>query len=41
MTKWHSAKEAPDIYEWIVAEWYDSDEKEYKYETDFGTPSAN
>ena len=30
MTKWHSAKEAPDIYEWIVVEWYDGDEKEYK-----------
>ena len=41
MTKWYSTKEAPDLYEWIVAEWYDSDEKEYKYETDFGTPSAN
>ena len=41
MNKWHSAKEAPDIYEWIVVEWYDGDEKEYKYETDFGTPSAN
>lgn len=41
MTKWYSAKEAPDLYEWIVAEWYDGDEKEYKYETDFGTPSAN
>lgn len=37
MTKWYSAKEAPDLYEWIVAEWYDGDEKEYKYETDFGT----
>ena len=41
MTKWHSAKEDPDLYEWIVVEWYDGDEKEYKYETDFGTPSAN
>ena len=41
MTKWHYAKEAPNLYEWIVAEWYDSDEKEYKYETDFGTPSVN
>lgn len=41
MTKWHSAKESPDLYEWIVAEWYDGDEKEYKYETDFCTPSAN
>ena len=30
MTKWYSAKEAQDLYEWIVAEWYDSDEKEYK-----------
>lgn len=28
MTKWYSAKEAPDLYEWIVAEWYDGDEKE-------------
>ena len=27
MTKWHSAKESPDLYEWIVAEWYDGDEK--------------
>lgn len=35
------SKKAPDLYEWIVAEWYDGDEKEYKYETDFGTPSAN
>lgn len=26
MTKWHSAKESPDLYEWIVAEWYDGDE---------------
>lgn len=34
-------KRSPDLYEWIVAEWYDGDEKEYKYETDFGTPSAN
>ena len=41
MIKWHSAKESPDLYEWIVTEWYDGDEKEYKYETDFGTPSAN
>ena len=38
---WHPAKEAPDLYEWIIAEWYDSDEKEYKYETDFDTPSVN
>ena len=29
MTKWHSAKESQDPYEWIVAEWYDVDEKEY------------
>ena len=35
MTKWYSAKEAPDLYEWIVAEWYDGNEKEYKYETDY------
>ena len=35
MTKWYSAKEAPYLYEWIVAEWYDGDEKEYKYETDY------
>ena len=41
MTKWYSTKEAPDLYEWIVTEWYDGNEKEYKYETDFGTPSAN
>ena len=40
MTKWHSAKESPDLYEWIVVEWYDGDEKEYKYETDYATPSA-
>ena len=41
MAKWYSVKEAPDLYEWIVTEWYDGDEKEYKYETDFGTPSEN
>lgn len=41
MAKWYSVKEAPDLYEWIVTEWYDGNEKEYKYETDFGTPSEN
>lgn len=41
MNKWNSAKEAPYLYEWIVAEGYDEDEKEYKYLTNFGTPSEN
>lgn len=41
MTNWHSAKEAPYLYEWIVVEGYDEDAKEYKYLTNFDTPSAN
>ena len=28
-------------YGWVYLLKEDSDEKEYKYETDFGTPSAN
>ena len=26
MTKWYFAKEVPDLYEWIVTEWYDGNE---------------
>ena len=29
MTKWHSAKESPDLYEWIVAEWYDGYNRQF------------
>ena len=38
---WYPAKEVPNYEEWILTEWYDVDEKEYKYEIDFGTPSVN
>ena len=26
MTKWYSAKEAPNYEEWILTEWYDGDD---------------
>lgn len=35
MTKWHSAKEVPNPDEWIVTKWYDGEDGEFKYETDF------
>ena len=27
MAKWYSVKEAPDLYEWIVTEWYEGMKK--------------
>lgn len=35
MTKWYSAKEAPNYKEWIVIERYDEDDGDLKYETDY------
>ena len=35
MTKWHSAKEAPNYEEWILIEWYDEDDGGLKYEADY------
>lgn len=35
MTKWHSAKEVPNYQEWIVTEWYDGEDGEFKYDTDY------
>lgn len=32
MTKWYSAKEAPNYEEWILTEWYDGG---LKYEADY------
>lgn len=30
MTKWYSAKEAPNYEEWILTEWYDGNESLYE-----------
>lgn len=35
MTKWYSAKEAPNYEEWILTEWYDGDDGGLKYEADY------
>ena len=35
MTKWYSAKEAPNYEEWILIEWYDEDDGGLKYEADY------
>lgn len=35
MTKWYSAKEAPNNEEWILTEWYDGDDGCLKYEADY------
>lgn len=35
MTKWYSAKEAPNYEEWILTEWYDGDDGGIKYEADY------
>lgn len=35
MTKWYSAKEAPNYEEWILIEWYDGDDGGLKYEADY------
>lgn len=35
MTKWHSAKEAPNYHEWIVTKWYDGEDGGLKYDTDY------
>ena len=35
MTKWYSAKEAPNYHEWILTEWYDGDDGGLKYEADY------
>ena len=35
MTKWYSAKEAPNCKEWILTEWYDGDEGCIKYKADY------
>ena len=41
MTKWHSTKEVPDLYEQVLTEYYDGKDKEYKYETDYHSLSVN
>ena len=35
MTKWYSAKEAPNYKEWILTEWYDGDDGCLKSEADY------
>ena len=35
MTKWYSAKEAPNYEEWILTEWYDGDDGCIKYDADY------
>ena len=41
MTKWHSAKEVPNPEEWLLTKWYDGEDGEFKYETDYLFSSEN
>lgn len=41
MTKWHSVKEVPIPEEWILTQWYDGEDGEFKYETDYRNSDKN
>lgn len=41
MTNWHSAKEVPNPEEWLLTKWYDREDGEFKYETDYLFSSEN